>query len=176
MMRYLARVSVLCLGLLALPLPAMAQPVQDAIVSQLQSQGFTDMEISRTLLGRTRIAARRGSTYREIVFNVATGEILRDYWEDRDRSGTRSVPRLINPGGARSGGEGDGRDRDDDGGDDDAVDDRDERDDASGRGRGRGRGGDDNDDNEIEDRSDDDSGRGRGRGGDDDEDKDEDED
>ncbi len=65
---------------LAAAAPVFAATYLDQIVSQLQGQGFTDIEIENTWLGRTRIQAKRGDVDREIVLNPNTGEILRDLW------------------------------------------------------------------------------------------------
>jgi hypothetical protein len=65
---------------LAASVPAFAATYLEQIVSQLQGQGFTDIEIESTWLGRTRIQAKRGDVGREIVLNPNTGEILRDLW------------------------------------------------------------------------------------------------
>ena len=170
--------------LLAMPGLAAAQSVQDQIVSQLTAQGFTRIEISRTLLGRVKIEARSARLERELVFNPVTGEILRDYWEDRDDGGS-ATPRVLIPragdedddrgtvttssaagpsGGASNSGSGStGSSRDDDRDDDDRSG-RDSDDDRS----------DSDDDRADDDRAEDDSGRGRGRGrgGDDDRDDD----
>ena len=175
---------------LLLPGLATAQSVQDQIVSQLTAQGFTRIEVSRTLLGRVKIEARSATLERELVFNPVTGEILRDYWEDRD-DGSAAAPRVLIPrvgddddrpttsaaasagrgsGSGNSGGSS-GSSRDDDRADDDRS--------GSGNGGGSSRSDDrDDDDSAEDDRAaddrdddrDDDSGRGRGRGrgGDDD--------
>ena len=149
---------------------ATAQSVQDQIVSQLTAQGFTRIEVSRTLLGRIKIDAKSATLDRELVFNPVTGEILRDYWHDNTPAA--NAPRVLIPrvddrnddsrtatsasAGSGRGSSGSGRDdgkADNDRGDDDRSgrgggDDRAGRDDHgsdddSGRGRGRGRGGDD---------------------------------
>ena len=162
--------------LLAFPGLAAAQSVQDQIVSQLTAQGFTRIEVSRTLLGRVKIEALSPTLERELVFNPATGEILRDYWEDRD-DGEAATPRVLisrpddnddrrssassasagrGDTGSSGGGGNSGSSRDDDRDDDDRSgrdDDRSDRDDDrddddSGRGRGRGRGGDDDRDDD----------------------------
>ena len=166
--------------LLAMPGLAAAQSVQDQIVSQLTAQGFTRIEISRTLLGRVKIEARSARLERELVFNPVTGEILRDYWEDRDDGGS-ATPRVLIPragdedddrgtvttssssGPSNSGSGSTGSSRDDDRDDDDRSG-RDSDDDRS----------DSDDDRADDDRAEDDSGRGRGRGrgGDDDRDDD----
>lgn len=62
---------------------ATAESVREQIVRQLQAQGFGDVRVGRTLLGRLRITARRGNLVREIIANPWTGEILRDYVSGR---------------------------------------------------------------------------------------------
>jgi hypothetical protein len=55
------------------------------VVEQLRRQGYEEITVSRTLLGRTRVLALApdGSS-REIIFNPDTGAILRDYRETAD--------------------------------------------------------------------------------------------
>lgn len=67
-----------------LAVPASAQTAEDRIVRQLRAQGFEEIEVSRTLLGRVRIVAVEDDTLREIVLNPSTGAILRDYWTEID--------------------------------------------------------------------------------------------
>lgn len=74
-------VLTFCLGC-TLAMPATAAPTIEEIISQLQAQGYSDVSVSRTWLGRIRIEAESGTHEREIVFNQRTGEILRDYWEE----------------------------------------------------------------------------------------------
>ena len=62
--------------------PARAQTGEDRIIAQLRDQGFDEIVVSRTLLGRVRIVAIEDDTIREIVLNPATGAILRDYWSE----------------------------------------------------------------------------------------------
>lgn len=64
-------------------------------MSQLREQGFTRIQITRTLLGRSRIVATSKTLTREIVINPATGAILRDYWIEK--SGSRDGGGLFNP-------------------------------------------------------------------------------
>ncbi|WP_296423485.1 hypothetical protein [Yoonia sp.] len=71
---------IICLVLIGAPLAAAAQSVQDAIVSQLRTQGFSEITMNRTWLGRVRVVALSDTLRRELVFNPQTGEILRDYW------------------------------------------------------------------------------------------------
>ena len=120
-------------------LPALSQTFVEQVITQLRAQGFQSIEVERTLLGRTRIAALRTDGSREIVLNPNTGEILRDLWtstsgrtsgrinigsaagedsnsgpggdDDNDNSGHGS-------GGSGGGSGGGDDDEDDDGGDD----------------------------------------------------------
>lgn len=152
--------KILCVAALSLTVTmAEAGPVEDSIARQLIEQGFTDIRISRTWLGRSRIVAESPELYREIIVNPATGEILRDFWrqtrgsdqDDRsifdpgagDRSG--GISGSDRSGGAGSGGDGDSRssgggesggdrsrggDDSDDGGDNDSDNDGDDGDDS----------------------------------------------
>ena len=83
----------------------MATPdLVDAITHQLRDQGFSRIEVSRTLLGRTRIVAHSGDGEREIILNPNTGEILRDLWEPKDGGTTGSGTIVDNrTDGSRSG-------------------------------------------------------------------------
>lgn len=76
------RKLILVLVLLAsvAPLDAKANDaIRDRIVSELQQDGYSEIRIFRTFLGRLRFVAQNGSNRREIVVNPATGVILRDY-------------------------------------------------------------------------------------------------
>lgn len=129
----------ICVALIGVPHAAVAQSVQDQIVVQLRAQGFSEIAMNRTWLGRVRIIALRDDLRRELVFNPQTGEILRDFSrtvrarddDDNDNGG----PNIFNPGGGgSSGGIGSGKDNDDErneGHDDD--DDRDDDDDDDDR-------------------------------------------
>lgn len=70
--------TVLFLAMLA-ALPAGAGTLEQELTQQLQSQGYGQVQASRTWLGRLRLQARSGDLMREIVVNPNTGEILRDY-------------------------------------------------------------------------------------------------
>jgi hypothetical protein len=77
-----SRLAASALGLvlcLTLALPARAEPIDEVIVAQLRAQGYSQIVVTRTLLGRIRIDAALGGLRREIVLNPRTGEILRDY-------------------------------------------------------------------------------------------------
>lgn len=101
-------VLVLCLVLAPLAATAgRADDVRDYIVRELREDGYSDIRLSRTLLGRMRFVATRPDARREIVVNPRTGEILRDYI------------RFLNSSGGGSGGYGSGYDDDDDDYDDD---------------------------------------------------------
>lgn len=101
--------------------PALAATFVEQIVTQLQAQGFKNIEVETTWLGRARIQAQRAETSREIVLNPNTGEILRDLW--LSKSGVESQKVTIGDdggddnsehGGGGNGGTGGGDDRDDD--------------------------------------------------------------
>ncbi len=47
-------------------------------VQVLESEGYSDIEIERTWLGRYRIEGERDGIEREIVLDRSTGEVLRD--------------------------------------------------------------------------------------------------
>ena len=59
---------------------AFAVGVADEIVRQLQADGYTDIVLEKTWLGRIRIRAVSVAGTREIIVNPSTGEILRDLW------------------------------------------------------------------------------------------------
>lgn len=126
----------------------------DDVVKWLLDEGYTDIEVTRTLLGRVRILSRLGSGQRELIINPRTGEILRDVWIAADGTiqpfhGSKPGERDDDNGGHGgddNSGHGSGDDGEDDdnsghgGGDDDEKDD-DKEDDKSGHGGG----GDDDD-------------------------------
>ena len=98
--------------------PATAQAndaMRDRIIRELRDDGYTDIRIFRTFLGRLRFIARDDDTRREIVLNPATGVILRDYLRVLD-TGTGSSPSgsANSGGGALRGGSDDDDDDDDD--------------------------------------------------------------
>ena len=99
---------------------AFAQSYADQIVQQLSAQGFSDITVEITLLGRIRIKGHNGQGLREIIMNPHTGEILRDMWIDAN--GNAILPLLAAPG----------RGEDSGSGSDDAEDDADEAADDAG--------------------------------------------
>ena len=156
-MRGLLSVSAVCLALSG---PVSGGPAEDNVIRQLSEQGFSQIEVSRTWLGRSRIVSRRGDMVREIIINPLTGEILRDYWRTRSRGEGQT---LFNPPSGEAGGGEVGKNDDDDDDDydddyrDDDNDDRDDDDDD-----------DDRDGDESDGDSDSDGGDSDGDDGDDD--------
>lgn len=146
-MKRLIKTTALMLCL-ALPSAALSASAQDQIIAQLTGQGFSEFEVSRTWLGRTRIISESDLYWREIVFNPNTGEILRDYItllkdHESDEHGV-TVPKLFSP-------EDDDEDEEDNSGhgnaeDDDSDDDDDEEDEEDGEDEE-----DDDDDDEEDD-------------------------
>ena len=126
----------ICLALVGSPQFAAAQSAQDHIVAQLHDQGFSEITLTRTWLGRIRVIALRDDLRRELVFNPQSGEILRDYWvtmdEDEGEDNDDFAPQLFNPEDGSGNFVGDDCDDDyddcdeDDYGDEDGYDDDDE--------------------------------------------------
>lgn len=117
------RFFLLTAAAFAVATPAHADFVT-AVQQKLQSQGYTEISVSYTLLGRSRIIAHGKRGTREIILNPKTGEVLRDFWTSASGA---TGPSIFDSAEDES--EDTGDDDDDDGG--------------KGRGRGRGRGGDD---------------------------------
>lgn len=74
MKRILVAVALLVFGA-----KADADTISDQVVKNLRAQGFEVVQMDRTWLGRMWILARNDTTQRDVVFNPATGEVLRDY-------------------------------------------------------------------------------------------------
>jgi len=70
----------------------MAATYADGVVGQLTKQGYYNIAIETTWLGRVRIIADRADGKREIILNPRTGEILRDSWQ---ASGAGTVTPII---------------------------------------------------------------------------------
>lgn len=147
----------LALFLSLAPAPLMAAPpdVAAQVSQQLSAQGYRQIEVRRTLLGKVVVTARGHGHKREIVIDPRNGALLRDLVRQADgRQGTVNIARV---GDREDDGKDDAKDDDDDnsgsgsGGDDDGDDDH----------SGSGGGGDDDD-------RDDDDNSGSGGGGDDD--------
>ena len=93
------RAALITLALTATP--AFAQSIEEQVQTQLQSQGFTEIVMIRTLLGRLRIVASNDSYRRELILDPRTGAVLRDHWDDLsdddddDEDGVRVlIPRI----------------------------------------------------------------------------------
>lgn len=107
---------ILCLAAaLMVAAPARAASLADGIVAQLRAQGFTEVSVERTLLGRTRIFAEGVPGMREIILNPNTGEILRDLYTTAD--GGAALPEQILTDGKSGGSSGKGSGSDDIGND-----------------------------------------------------------
>jgi ribosomal protein S3 len=72
-------------AMVALARPALAEAAE-AIAEELRAEGYRDVRIERTLLGRIRITGETDTHRREIVIDRGTGEILRDLTEERRSS------------------------------------------------------------------------------------------
>ena len=94
----------------------------DDVVEWLEEQGFTQITITRTLLGRVHILASNDKGTRDMVLNPRTGEVLRDVWLAADGKTTSPYTTLPPAHDDRSG-PGGGSDDDDDGDDGDDDDD-----------------------------------------------------
>lgn len=125
------RLKYLGIMLLVAAGPALSDTAADRVVEQLRRHGYTEIEVSRTWLGRTRIFATAPQKSREIILNPRTGEVLRDHRrtkedafedlfegdeDDRDKDDSAGEESGEDEGGQSS-------DDGDDGGDDDGGDD-----------------------------------------------------
>jgi len=135
------RRSVLAVILCLAAGPLFAADVTQAWVRQLHTDGYAEITVRRTWLGRIRITAEKGEIEREIVLNRASGEVLRDV--SRHEDGSVRFPFFD---------EDDDRDDRDDGEDpeDDEKDEADEKDD-DGDDDDKDDGGDEGDDGEDDD-------------------------
>lgn len=123
----LKRIIFILVLAMALPMarPVFANPIADSAVSQLRNQGYNDIQVRRTLLGRIRITATSETNTRELVIHPITGEIMRDRWSSNAQSANAPAPIAIDPDGDGDGenaGDDDGDGGDDDGGDGDGGD------------------------------------------------------
>jgi len=143
--------------------PGFAQSVEEQVLTQLQDQGFVEITMHRTLLGRLRVVATSQRFRRELVINPNTGAILRDYWEELSDDGgdDENNVRIYVPDD----------EYDDEGDDPDDIDDGEDDEDED-AGDADGDGGDEDDDDDHDDGDDDDD----DDDGDDDDDDDDDDD
>ncbi len=126
-----ALILIISLSVVAVPVAAQSDSVRDRIVQELQDDGFTEIRISKTWLGRLRFEAFSDTARREIVVNPVTGVILRDYLQLLVAQGSSGQG-----GGTSGSGNEVGEDDDDDDDDDDEDDEDDE--DRSGSNSGKG--------------------------------------
>ncbi len=89
---------------------ALAESSTDQIKRQLRDQGFSQITVAQTWLGRTRIVGQSKSGQREIILNPRTGEILRDLFTDSGGGQSSGNTVIRNTGSGGSGGGGDNGD------------------------------------------------------------------
>ena len=98
LMRWMRILSVL-LALATAPGYASEHRITPEMVSAaLEGQGYVVASTTRTLLGRVRVVASKGLIWREVVLDLSTGQILRDYAvefspNDPPRTDGQSMPR-----------------------------------------------------------------------------------
>lgn len=74
------RLLLVLLFFAASPVTASDHRITPEMVSAaLEAQGYTIASTTRTLLGRVRFVASKGLIWREVVLDLSTGQILRDY-------------------------------------------------------------------------------------------------
>lgn len=84
-----------------LPHLLSAEDLRAQIAEQLRSQGYANVEITKTWLGRLRFEAFKDDTQREIIVNPRTGEILRDFQSTANGAMKPGVQILDRPSPAR---------------------------------------------------------------------------
>ncbi len=82
-LKSVSSILVVCAAL-SFPIPALGQSAISNYVAQLEHQGYSEIVIARTLLGRTKISASRDGVTREIVV-ARNGQILFDYRDASNR-------------------------------------------------------------------------------------------
>lgn len=70
---------ILCLALAPVGAAADEKAVRDRIVRELRGDGYQEIRLFRTFLGRLRFVGEDGRSRREIIVSPTTGVILRDY-------------------------------------------------------------------------------------------------
>lgn len=108
---------------MATPAAAADWGAAEAIIQRLISQGYNQIRVDRTWLGRIQIEARGTDGEREVIVNPRTGEILRDYLyrdEDDDKGSDGAQNQRDDDSDDHKGHDGNdsGDDHSDDGGDD----------------------------------------------------------
>ena len=114
-------ILIIFLAFSAAPAAADADALRNHYVNELQEDGYEEIRITRTLLGRMRFVALSPRYRREIVINPLTGVVLRDYIRVLQRQKDDDDD------------DDDNGDNDDDDYDDDDYDDDDDRDDRDDR-------------------------------------------
>ncbi|WP_372839528.1 hypothetical protein [Phaeovulum sp.] len=99
----------------------------DQIVQQLRNQGYGEITISRTFLGRTRIVAIGALGRREIIIDPRNGVILRDLYIDANNVAARG--RFVLEDDSEKGAKATNASSDDDASDDSADDSEEEQED-----------------------------------------------
>jgi DNA-binding CsgD family transcriptional regulator len=78
--------------MVASALPGLAGPFEDEIAQHLRAQGFAEIDVNRSFLGRSQIIARNTEYFREIIVNPVTGVILRDFTRREDGTALDRIP------------------------------------------------------------------------------------
>ncbi len=70
----------------------------EMVVEALAGQGYSVDSVTRTMLGRMRFVASQGLIWREVVLDLSSGQILRDYAveftpQQAPRTGQPNMPR-----------------------------------------------------------------------------------
>lgn len=130
---------------------AFAVGVADEIVRQLQADGYTDIVLETTWLGRIRIRAMSSAGTREIIVNPSTGEILRDLWI-ASASGSKASTLIKDPAVTppKSGTDSPDGEEDEEDQEDNETEDEKENSSGSGSGSSGGSGGEDEDEDDGE--------------------------
>lgn len=79
MVNTVQKLALVLAVIIGFAVPGFADAISDRVIALLRAQGFEVIQMDRTWLGRIWILAESKDVRREIVFNPATGEILRDY-------------------------------------------------------------------------------------------------
>lgn len=190
MPKVLAFALVASLSLAPVPILAASPDVAVQVSEQLRAQGYAEITVHRTLLGKIVVTARGHGHLREIVIDPRNGALLRDLVRAEDGGSRRTSIATVGDrndddkdddksgsgdGDDDSGGGSGGGDDDDSGGggdDDDSGggDDDDSGSDDSGSGDNSGSGSDDSGDDSGDDDSGDDDNSGSDDSGSDDDD------
>lgn len=125
-------ILIIFLAFSAAPAAADADALRNHYVNELQEDGYEEIRITRTLLGRMRFVALSPRYRREIVINPLTGVVLRDYIRVLQRQKDDDDDDDDN-GDNDDDDDYDDDDYDDDDYDDDEYDDDDDRDDRDDR-------------------------------------------